>query len=72
MTSKRKENLNVGDVVAQIDAVLLAVEGAAHLAWSGEFADKPSLIIIEVAAVLDLATEKLNTLSRELTGTKDP
>ena len=36
------------------------------MAWSGEFADKPTLVTIEVAAILDLACKQLNKLSREL------
>ena len=58
-------------LVARIDAVLLAVQGAARLAWSGEDGTSAGVVTIEIAAILDLVTEKLNELSRELAGSKD-
>ena len=58
-------------LVARIDAVLLAVQGAARLAWSGEDETSAGAVAVEVAAILDLVTEKLNELSRELARSKD-
>ena len=59
------------DAVADLDAVLLAIEGAAELAWHGEFADKPSLVIIEVAAIIDLAAARLRLIVRDLDAARE-
>ena len=72
MSRKRKTNrIAVDDVVEKLDAVLLVVEGAARLAWAGEQAEQPTLVTIEVAAILDLAAEKLTLVVRELHGRRD-
>lgn len=69
--AKKRAKVNVDDVVEKLDAVLLAVAGAARLAWSSEHSEEAALVTVEVAAILDLATKKLNDLSRELAGSKD-
>lgn len=68
--SKRKR-MDVDAVVDKIDAVLLMVQGAARLAWTGETTDKPAAVAVEVAAILDVAAEKLNLVARQLAGSKD-
>ena len=67
----KSKRMAVDDVVERVDAVLLAVEGAARLAWGGEQSEEATLVTIQVAAILDLAAEKLNLLSRKLAGSKD-
>ena len=58
-------------LVARLDPVLLAIQGAARLAWTGDDGTSARAVTTEVAAILDLVTEKLNELSRELAGSKD-
>jgi hypothetical protein len=67
----KKNKVDIDDVVARLDGVLLIVQGAARLAWAGEDAASRRALIVEVAAILDVAAEKLNGLSRELAGSKD-
>lgn len=67
---QKDQRRDTDDVVADLDAVVLALKGAATLAWSGEFADTPSLVVIEVAAVVDLATARLTEIVRNLADSK--
>lgn len=68
---KKKRESDVDNVVERVDAVLLAVEGAARLAWTAEDGTSTQAVTVEVAAILDLVAEKLNELSRELAGSKE-
>ena len=67
---KTEKKWGMDDIVARLDAVLLAVQGAARLAWTGEGVESPRVMVVEVAAILEIAAEKLNGLSRELSGSK--
>lgn len=71
MSRAKKNKVDVDDVVARLDGALLVVQGAARLAWAGEDGASARTLIVEVAAILDVAAEKLNGLSRELAGSKD-
>jgi hypothetical protein len=67
----KKLESDVNNVVERVDAVLLAVKGAARLAWTAEDETSTQAVKVEVAAILDLVAAKLNELSRELAGAKD-
>lgn len=71
MSRAKKKSVDVDDLVARLDGVLLVVQGAARLAWAAEDSASARALTVEVAAILDLAAEKLNGLSRELAGSKD-
>lgn len=52
--------------VSRLDEVHLAIKGAMRLALDAESADEPTLVVIEVAAVLGFIAEALDRLVREL------
>ena len=63
---------NVHDeIVDRLDAVRLAIKGAERLALEAEFADKPTLIAIEIVAILRFTAEALDRIVRELDPSRD-
>lgn len=54
------------DLVDGLDEIHLAIKGAVRLALDAETADEPTLVVIEVAAVLGFIAEALDRLVREL------
>lgn len=64
--SPEKKRSADDEIVDRLDEIRLAISGARRLAMEAEDDDEPTLIVIEVAALLGFAAEALDRIVREL------